>query len=94
MPSELVTDTWNRQPITPIPGITIYKVELGIIGRSEGNPRTGEVNGDIASFIPKLEKLIEEGLIKAMEYEKVGGVGVGEILKGLEVFGQGGGKGI
>lgn len=37
-------------------------------------------------FIPLLEKYFDEGLLKPMEYEVVGDVGVGEVLKGLDAF--------
>jgi hypothetical protein len=52
-----------------------------------------EVNEDIAAFIPALEKYLEGGLLKPMEYEVVAD-GFDGVLKGLEIFnaGRAGGK--
>lgn len=58
---------------------------LGVIGRS-GTEHIAEVNQNIESFIPKLEKYLGEGLLKPMEYDIVGDVGVEEVLKGLDAF--------
>lgn len=44
------------------------------------------VNKDMENFIPKLEKLLESGALRPMEYEQVGETGVEEVLKGLEAF--------
>ncbi|EPE33528.1 GroES-like protein [Glarea lozoyensis ATCC 20868] len=77
------TNDWA--PVTPREGIDVYIVELGEIGKS-GNTNTESVNGDIESFIPKLETLIASGAIKPMGYEQVGDVGVEEVLKGLDAF--------
>jgi hypothetical protein len=75
----------NRVPIEPKEGIEIEMVELGEIGR-EGNAHMEKVNKDIASFIPKLEKLLESGALKPMEYEFIDGANFEPVLKGLDLF--------
>jgi hypothetical protein len=75
----------RRAPVTPREGVDVYMVELGLIGKS-GNAHADTINSDMEGFIPKLEALIASGAIKPMEYEQIGDVGVGEVLKGLEAF--------
>lgn len=72
-------------PIEPKQGVEVYLCSLGQIGRS-GSEHTTQVNQDMEGFIPLLEKYFDEGLLKPMEYEVVGDVGVGEVLKGLDAF--------
>lgn len=71
-------------PIEPKEGIEIYMVRLGQLGRY-GNTLSDEVNENITALIPKLEKYLENGDLKPMEY-KVVGEGFEGVLKGLEVF--------
>ncbi|KAF8853745.1 GroES-like protein [Acephala macrosclerotiorum] len=77
------TNDWV--PIEPKQGVEVYLCSLGQIGRS-GSEHTTQVNQDMEGFIPLLEKYFDEGLLKPMEYEVVGDVGVGEVLKGLDAF--------
>ncbi|KAF4626707.1 hypothetical protein G7Y89_g11455 [Cudoniella acicularis] len=72
-------------PIEPKEGIEIYVTALGVIGKT-GDAHNTAVNNDIAAMIPKLETFLESGEIKPMEYEQIGDVGVGDVLKGLEAF--------
>lgn len=44
------------------------------------------VNKDIAGFIPKIEKYLETGAIKPMEYEIIEGANFEPVFKGLEAF--------
>jgi hypothetical protein len=72
-------------PIDPVEGIEIYKITLGAIGKT-ANTHEQQVTSEIAALIPHLEKFLSSGLLKPMEYEVVGDVGVKEVLKGLDVF--------
>jgi hypothetical protein len=72
-------------PIEPKAGINIHLVALGTIGKSS-NAHEKEVNSNIESFIPELETYLADGKLKPMEYEVVGGIGVGEVLTALEAF--------
>jgi hypothetical protein len=60
-------------------------MKLGEIGR-EGNAVAEKVNKEIAGFIPKLEKLLESGALKPMEYDLIEGADFEPVLKGLEAF--------
>jgi hypothetical protein len=75
----------HRTPIGPKEGVEIYKITLGEIGRS-GNEHIEKVNKDISDLIPKLEDLLEAGLLKPLEYVRVGDVGVEEVLKALDAY--------
>lgn len=74
-----------RTPIEPKEGVEIYSVSLGEIGRS-GTDRIEKINKDIVDLIPKLETFLESGQLRPVDYVQVGDVGVGEILKALDVF--------
>lgn len=75
----------SRVPIEHVDGIEVYMVKLGLIGQS-GDEKKDTVNKAMASFIPILEKLLENGALKPMDYEQIGDVGVAEVLKGLQIF--------
>jgi hypothetical protein len=60
-------------------------ISLGEIGRS-GNPRTEQINVDIAKLIEFFEPLLEKGVLKPNQYIKFGDTGVGEILKAWDAF--------
>jgi hypothetical protein len=60
-------------------------VNLGEIGR-EGNARIEKINRDITGFIPELEKYLESGALKPMEYEIIEGINFDPVMKGLEAF--------
>ena len=75
----------NRVPIEPVEGIEIDLVTLGAIGKSDDEHQR-EVTATIAGFIPQLEKLLESGQLKPMEYETIGDVGFKEVLKALDVY--------
>lgn len=75
----------NRVPIEPKEGIEIETVKLGEIGR-EGNAHIERVNKDIAGFIPKIEKFLESGAIKPMEWDIIEGTNFEAVFKGLEAF--------
>jgi hypothetical protein len=68
-------------------------VTLGAIGKT-GDAHQKQVTSEIAAFIPQLEKFLSSGLLKPIEYEVFGDVGVKEVLKGLDAFNgkKGGGK--
>jgi len=74
-------------PIEEKAGIEIYKATLGVIGQ-EGSGNVASTNNDIKSFIPVLEEFLKEGLVKPLDVDIVGDVGVGEVPKGLEAFGK------
>jgi hypothetical protein len=75
----------TRDRIDPVESIEISIVRLGAIGRS-ADAQQVEVNREISSFIPELEKFLENGQLKPMQYEVVGDVGMNEVLKGLDAF--------
>lgn len=86
VPSEpLRTNSLHRMPIEPQEGISVYMVALGTIGKT-GDTHVTTVNEDMVGMIPTLEAFVEKGLIKPMEYEQVGDVGVRGVLQGLESF--------
>ena len=58
---------------------------LGAIGKS-GDEHQRKVTAEIAAFIPQLEKLLESGQLKPMEYDVVGDVGFKEVLKALDAY--------
>ena len=62
-------------------------ITLGLIGRS-GDAKADNVNKDIAAFIPHLEKYLESGQLKPIEYDVVAD-GFDGVLKGLEIFNTG-----
>jgi hypothetical protein len=74
-----------RIPIEPVEGITIDLVTLGAIGKT-GDEHQRQVTANIAAFIPHLEKLLQSGQLKPMEYELVGDVGFKEVLKALDAY--------
>jgi len=76
---------FRRLPIEPVEGIEIDLVTLGAIGKSADELQR-EVTAAIATFIPQLEKLLESGQLKPMEYEVVGDVGIKEVLKALDFY--------
>lgn len=69
----------------PVDGVEVYIVTLGEISR-EGDAHVEKTNKDIAILIAKSEPLLETGHLRPLEYVRVGDVGFGEILKGLEAF--------
>jgi len=77
------TNDWV--PIEPVEGINIHLVALGAIGKS-GDEHQRKVTAEIAAFIPQLEKLLESGQLKPMEYDVVGDVGFKEVLKALDAY--------
>lgn len=77
------TNDW--MPIDPMEGIDIDLVKLGAIGKS-GDEQQREITADIATFIPQLEKLLDSGQLKPMEYEIIGDVGFKGILQALDVY--------
>lgn len=81
-----------RDPVEPIDGIELYRMNLGLLGRT-GNPVAEEVNGEVEKFIPKLEKLLANGHLKPMDYQ-CAGVGFGGVSEGIQAMnsGKGGGK--
>ncbi|KAE8446201.1 hypothetical protein EG329_012426 [Mollisiaceae sp. DMI_Dod_QoI] len=85
VPVKYFATTNDWMPIAPKEDIEMYLVKLGAIGRS-GTEDIAQFNRDTEEFIPKLENYLRGGLIKPMEYDIVGGVGVGEVLKGLDAF--------
>jgi hypothetical protein len=60
-------------------------VTLGAIGKSEDEHQR-KVTSEIAAFIPQVEKLLESGQLKPMEYDVVGDVGFKEVLKALDAY--------
>jgi hypothetical protein len=60
-------------------------VALGAIGKS-GDEHQRKVTAEIAAFIPQIEKLLESGQLKPMEYDVVGDVGFKEVLKALDAY--------
>lgn len=78
------TNDWS--PIEGPGDVKVCKIKLGDIGR-EGTKQANEVNAEIISLVPVLEKWVEGGEIKPMAYEIVGSVGMESVLEGLEVFG-------
>jgi len=79
------TNDWI--PIEEKEGIEICKVTLGQLGHS-GTPLAEKVNRDVASFIPVLERFLESGEIKPLDYVLAnrGEPGLKSVLKGLEEF--------
>jgi hypothetical protein len=75
----------KREPIEPVEGINIHLVTLGAIGKSEDEHQR-KVTSEIAAFIPHVEKLLESGQLKPMEYDVVGDVGFKEVLKALDAY--------
>jgi hypothetical protein len=73
------------------PNIETSRIKLGQLGRTD-NAIALEVNSAVASFIPKLEKLLESGTLKPLDYF-VAGEGFEGVLEGLKVLNEGGGKG-
>lgn len=70
-------------PIEGRGGIEVDKIKLGDIGQ-EGKD---ESNAHIAALVAKLEKYVEKGALKPMEYEMVEGKGFESVLEGLKIFG-------
>lgn len=60
-------------------GAVVDHIALGPIGR----PSAPELNAAIASYIPLMVKLIEDGKVKVSEYEVVGH-GFNEVAKAWE----------
>jgi hypothetical protein len=75
------TTTNDWEPMTPenTGGAEVYQISLGPIGR----PDATKLNGDIASFVPVVHGLTEQGKLKTSEYEVVG-KGIEEIGKAWE----------
>lgn len=71
--------------IDPVQAVEVYPVELRKIGQDR-DASCKTINDDIANVIPKLEKCLQKGYIKPMEYDLVEGVGVETVLKGIEIF--------
>lgn len=74
----------TREPIEAKEGVEMYLVKLGEIGRS--GDADAKTNEDIAKYIVELQVLLDEGHLKPLDYVQIGDVGVGEVLKALEVF--------
>ena len=68
-------------PIDPVQAVEVYSVELGKIGQDR-DASCKTINNDIANIISKLEKCLQKGYIKPMEYDIVEGVGAETVLKG------------
>jgi hypothetical protein len=68
-----------------VEGIDIDLVALGALGKS-GDEHQRDVTAAIGAFIPQLEKLLDNGQLKPMEYEVIGDVGFKEVLKALDVY--------
>ena len=51
------------------------------------------MNEDIASYIPKIVRYLEEGSLKPMEYQVVGGVGFESVAEAEKMLGEGKGGG-
>jgi len=79
------TTTNDWEPIESKEGIQIEKVKLGDIGR-DGDAEVDKINKDILRFIPQVEKLLESGALKPMEYDFIEGNDFDPVLKGLEAF--------
>lgn len=75
----------RRVPIEPVDGIEICMVKLGAIGKSDDDFQRG-MNKDLAEYIPKMEKFVESGLIKPMEFDVIGDIGFKEVNKALDAF--------
>lgn len=75
----------SRDEIEPREGLESYLISLGELGRS-GNPRTEQINVDLAKLVEIFEPLLGKGELKPNEYVKVGDTGVGEILKAWDAF--------
>jgi hypothetical protein len=77
-------------PIEEKAGIEIFKVALGQIGRSGGDLAevAVQVNKDIASFIPVLEKWLASGKIKpqACVLADGGNTGFESVVKAIAEF--------
>lgn len=84
------TDDWT--PMESKDNIEIYRIGLGLIGRS-GDAHTETINKVIESYIPKLENYLGNGMLKPMEYD-IEGTGFEGIVKGIDALnaGKGGGK--
>jgi len=79
------TNDWS--PINAEANVEVYTVTLGDIGRS-GSERIARTNADIAALIPQLEKYIESGNLKPMDYDILEGADFEPVLRGLDAFGS------
>jgi len=84
------TDDWT--PMESKDNIEIYRIDLGLIGRS-GDAHAETINNFIESYIPKLENYLGNGMLKPMEYDIVATEFEG-VVKGIDALsaGKGGGK--
>jgi len=84
------TDDWT--PMESEDNVEIYRIDLGLIGRS-GDAHAETINNAIESYIPKLENYLGNGMLKPMEYDIVGTEFEG-VVKGINALsaGKGGGK--
>lgn len=70
---------------------TVHRIKLGEIGReSEGNAQKA-TNAHLSAYIPILQKLCQEGILKPMEYVAID-KGWDGVFEGLELLGKTGGK--
>lgn len=83
------TNDWNPT-LQDFDGGTTYKVQLGEIGRPEGE----QLNDKIEKYIPLIVALIEGGKLKASEYEIIGQGGFDDAVKAYhhQVSGAGGSR--
>ncbi len=75
----------HRDQIDPVKDVEIYRVALERIGK-ERDAADAKDNAEIIHYVPKLEKCLENGDIKPMEYKVVEGTSVESVLKGIDEF--------
>jgi len=63
-----MTDDWTPIEESDFNGAMIYRIAFGPVGK----PDAAQLNHDIASYIPLIVKLIEDGKVLVSEYEVVG----------------------
>jgi len=77
------TDDWSPMEAPANSGIDVYRIRLGMIGKWGEGEEQDRVSGALASFVEPLQRLVDEGEIKPMEYTVVGTgfEGVAEAIK-------------
>ncbi len=87
------TDDWT--PMEPSEGYKTFRAKLGLIGRSaDESKEVPTLNSDIASYIPVLERFMDEGKLKPNEFHIAGKgfEGVSEAVAIQQKGGSGGAK--
>ena len=86
------TDDWS--PMQEQKDMETCGVKLGLIGRSgEAIKEVPSLNEDIASYIPFLNRLLEEGKLRPNDY-KIGGRGFEGVEEAVETQQRGGAGGV